>query len=80
MDDKTIAGTTGAAVRAEAARVGMSLRVLAREMGVSHAYITRRVSGRIAFNVTDLDTIARILGISVSVLVPQPREANGSAA
>lgn len=80
MDDKSAAVTTGAAVRAELARAGLSQRELARRLNVSHTYITMRTKGVIAFNVTDLARVAEVLDIPVAVLVAQPVRANGSAA
>lgn len=74
MDDTTAAETTGAAVRAECARRSVSQRELARRMGVSHTYVTKRTAGIIAFNVTDLARIASILGISARVFVADSAE------
>lgn len=66
----TPAVDTGAAIRAEAARAGLSLRALARELGRSHTFITDRAKGTVTCDVNDLVDIAQVLGIPVSRLLP----------
>jgi transcriptional regulator with XRE-family HTH domain len=41
----------------------MSATELARQMGVSQAYIWRRLDGRTSFDLDDIEAIARILGV-----------------
>lgn len=48
---------------------------LARHLGRSHSYVSRRLTGEVAFNVSELDTIADLLGVSVTQLIPVDADA-----
>lgn len=75
MDNNDVAKVTGAAVRAEAARRGMSIRELARQLGVSHSYVSYRTKGRVAFNITDLDRVSKVLDVPLAELLPRTKGA-----
>jgi transcriptional regulator with XRE-family HTH domain len=66
------AQTAAAAVRAEAARAGLSLRGLAAQLGWEDSYLQRRTSGRVPFRVDELDAIASALNIPLARLIEQP--------
>lgn len=81
----TPAAASGAAIRAEAARAGLSLRALARALGRNHTYVTDRAKGVVTCDVNDLVAIARVLGIPVTRLIPsadpaKPEAENAGAA
>lgn len=65
----------GAEVRAELARQRMSQVTLAARMNVSQAYVGRRIAGEPAFNIGELDLIARILEVPITHLLPQQQAA-----
>lgn len=62
---------TAEELRALLARRKMSATQLARHMGVSQAYIWRRLDGQTAFDLDDLEKIANILGVDVLDLFPR---------
>lgn len=49
----------------------MSATKLAAQLGISHAYLSRRLTGGVAFDVTDLERIAAALDIPVSTFMPE---------
>jgi hypothetical protein len=57
-------------VRAWLGRRRMSGAELARRMGKSQTWIARRLDGRQAFDVDDLEHVAHVLGVQVSELLP----------
>lgn len=57
-------------VRAWLGRRRMSGAELARRMGKSQTWIARRLDGRQAFDVDDLDHVANVLDVQVSDLLP----------
>jgi len=61
-------------LRALLGRRKMSATQLARHMGVSQAYIWRRLNGETAFDLDDLEKIASILAVDVLDLLPRDRE------
>jgi len=61
--------TAAAAVRAEAARAGITLRELARRLGWTHGYLQRRTSGQVPFRVNELERIAAELGVPITTFV-----------
>lgn len=72
----TVSGTplrerTAEEIRVVLARRRMSATKLARELGVSQAYVWRRLSGETAFDLDDLEGIAGVLKVSVFDLLPQ---------
>lgn len=58
-------------IRALLARRKLSASELARKMGVSQPYLSRRLTGDVAIDVDDLQTIARLLGVGMSDLLPR---------
>ena len=56
-------------IRAELARRGMHQRALAQMLGLSQASVSARLSGGAEWRVSELQAVARILGIRVSLSV-----------
>lgn len=63
---------TAEEVRVALARKRMSATQLAKQMGVSQAFIWRRLSGETAFDVDNLERIGAILGVEPADLLPRP--------
>lgn len=61
-------------LRVEMARRRMTQRGLADATGLSQSYIGRRMTGELPFTTDDLATIAAVLRMSVSALIPQTVE------
>ena len=59
-------------LRAVLARRRLSASELARRMGVSQPYISRRLTGDTALDIDDLEQIAGILGMEIADLFPMP--------
>lgn len=53
-------------IRAELARQRVSQSELAARLGVSRAYVTRRLSDHTPLSITDLANIADLLGVPVA--------------
>lgn len=62
-------------VRAEMARARLSGSQLAEKLKMSHPYLSRRLTGKVAFDTDDLAAIAEVLGISVMDLMRAPERA-----
>ena len=62
-------------VRAELARARMSGTQLAEKIGRAHPYVSRRLTGRVAFDTDDLAAISEALGINVCDLMRAPERA-----
>jgi transcriptional regulator with XRE-family HTH domain len=58
-------------VRVALARRRMSASRLAKELGVSQTYVWRRLSGETAFDLDDLEKIAKVLRVSIVDLLPK---------
>ena len=58
-----------AKVHAEMARQRMSQTAIAERMAVSQAYVSRRLTGEVAFDLVELDLVASILGVPVEQFV-----------
>lgn len=56
-------------LRAEMARSRVSQQELASRLGLTQQKISRRMSGRVAFSLDELEQIASALGLSVQDLV-----------
>ena len=56
-------------IRAAMSRENLSGVRLASIIGKSQPYVSRRLSGRLAFDVDDLEVISRVLGVSPSELM-----------
>lgn len=82
-DRESARGRVAAEVRAELARARVSGNKLAAVLGQSQPYWSRRLSGKVAFDVDDLDAVAGLLGVPVtrffsSVDGPRPAGPGGT--
>ena len=66
---KTSAATVGHNVRAEMTRQSFTQSDIATALGVSQSGISRRLLGAIAFDVTELTTLAHLFGVPASQLL-----------
>jgi transcriptional regulator with XRE-family HTH domain len=62
-------------VRAEMGRARLSGTQLADKIGRSHAYMSRRLTGTVAFDTDDLAAISDALGVAVVDLICAPERA-----
>lgn len=65
-------------LRVVLARKRMSGSELARRTGMKQPYLSRRMTGEIAFDLDDLEVIASALGIKVQDLIAGPGSSPGS--
>ena len=68
---QTATAQTGANVRAEIARRGMTQAAISECIGVSQSQLSKRLQGRIPFNVNELAAIASALDVPLSDLIPR---------
>ena len=68
MKPNLLAQRVASNVRAEMARAGFSQSTLARRMGRTQQYLSRRVAGHVPFDVADLADIANYLNTPVEIL------------
>ncbi|QHB37266.1 helix-turn-helix DNA binding domain protein [Gordonia phage Gudmit] len=74
MPNNSLAQRVAGNVRAEMARHGCSQSTLARKMQRTQQYVSRRVTGHIPFDVSELEEISQILDVPVeSFFVSAPR-------
>lgn len=66
----TPATETGANIRAEMARRGITQTMLAKHLGVAQAQVSKRLRGTIAFDINELCAIAQFLDVPLDVLLP----------
>lgn len=52
------------------ARQRKSGRAVADALGVSHMYLSRRINGRVPFDVAELAAVAEVLGVPLSQFLP----------
>lgn len=71
----TPSAVTGANVRAEMARRGVTQETLARKIGLSQAAVSARLRGRTPFDVNELTQISAILGVPAASLLPADAKA-----
>jgi predicted transcriptional regulator len=57
-----------AAVRAEMARRNVTQQMLADQLGMTQAAVSRRLVGRVPFDAEELGRVAEYLGVPVSLL------------
>lgn len=69
MQNVTAAQRTAANVRAEMARKRISQTKLAESLGWSQGAVSRRLSGRVALDLDELERIADQLGVTISELI-----------
>lgn len=69
--------SVAAKIREELDRQDISYRELGRRLGVSIAYVSRRLSAEpeVQFRVDELETIAAALGVPVTAFLPTPDRA-----
>jgi transcriptional regulator with XRE-family HTH domain len=67
----TASQRVAANVRAELARHGRSQGDLGQALSRSQPYVSRRLSGKVAFGVDEVEQIATWLGVPVSALIGQ---------
>ncbi|MEO3927866.1 helix-turn-helix transcriptional regulator [Micromonosporaceae bacterium B7E4] len=60
---------TAEEIRVHLARRRMSAAELSRRTGLKQPYVSRRMTGEIAFDLDDLEVIARELGVKVADLI-----------
>lgn len=67
---ETTVGYVAGEIRAHSARMGLSGRQLAFQLGKSQPWISRRLTGEVPFDVEELDAVASILGVAPRDLFP----------
>jgi transcriptional regulator with XRE-family HTH domain len=74
--------SVSARVREELKTQDVSFRELARRMGVSIAYVSRRLSDEpdVHFRIDELEKVANALGVPVQRFVTNPRRRSAGAA
>ena len=65
----TPSAATGANVRAEMARCGVTQTTLARKIGLSQTAVSARLKGRTPFDINELVLIAQVLGVPLDTLL-----------
>jgi transcriptional regulator with XRE-family HTH domain len=60
----SLSETVAAEVRAELARQKVTGKTLAAHLHVSHAYVSRRLTGAAPFDVDDLEQICQLLNVA----------------
>lgn len=68
---KTTAERTGANVRAEMARRGLSQVALAEQLGISQSMLSNRLAGKTVFNIDELTRIAAALDVPIAALLAE---------
>lgn len=63
---------TGDRVRRAMAEAGVKQTDAAAAIGITQGQLSRRLSGRIAFRVDELATIARLCRVPTASLLPEP--------
>lgn len=64
--------TVASTVKAEMARRNVTQRQVAEALGIAQTQVSRRLLGRISFNVDELQTVANLLDIPVAALIAGP--------
>ncbi len=71
----TLADSVAAEVRAQLARRQLTGTALAAAIGKSEMYVSRRLRGGVAFDLEDVEQVARFLGVAVVDLMPAAERA-----
>lgn len=66
----TLTDIVAGEVRAQLARRKLTASALADAIGRSEMYVSRRISGNVAFDLADIEQVARFLGVAVADLLP----------
>lgn len=69
MEIATPSGRVAANVRGELARQRRTQIDLGQALGRSQPYVSRRLNGRVAFDVDELSRVADFLGVTLAVLL-----------
>lgn len=80
MEIATASQRVAANVRAELARHSRSQADLGQALGRSQPYVSRRLNGKVAFGVDEVERIAVWLAVPVAALMVQQPAPAGSAA
>lgn len=70
--EATLSETAAEEILAMLARRRMNKSALARQLGVSHTWVTNRLSGYQEIGLNELQRIAAILDVEVTELLPRP--------
>lgn len=65
----TPSATTGANVRAEMARRGVTQTSMARHLGLSQAAVSARIKGKTPFDINELSIVAHVLDVPLDSLL-----------
>lgn len=60
-------------IRAEMARQGMSQMKLGEALGCAQNAVSRRLTGKVNFSLSEIEQIAEVLDVPVDQLMPRPR-------
>lgn len=69
------AQAVGQRVREEMERQHIRQAALAARLGLSQQAVSRRLSGRVPFNVSELAVVGRLLDVSPDAFMPTPADA-----
>lgn len=72
-DNESLSDLAAEEIRAQLGRRNMNKSELARKLGVSHTWVTNRLTGAQEIGLNDLEQIAAALGVSVMDLIPAQR-------
>lgn len=76
--DESLSVYVAEEIRAKLARQRVSASQVARQLGVSHTWMTNRLAGHQDISVNDLQRIADALGVTVADLLPSAIRAGGT--
>lgn len=74
---QSLTARLAAEVRAETARRGLKHRVIAEAIGISAAQVSQRMNGAIEWRLSELKTVADLLGVPISALI-EPASASAA--
>lgn len=66
---RTLADVAAAEVRAEMGRQRITGAALAKSLGVSDMYLSRRLTGTVPFDLAEIERVAAALGVQVTQLL-----------
>jgi hypothetical protein len=64
-----------AGIRAELARAGVEQKVVAEWLGYQPSQITRRMQGEVEWRISEIQIIAKRLGLPITALMDEPEAA-----
>lgn len=74
----TLSERAATEVRAEMGRQRMTQTALGAVLGKSQAYVWRRVMGKVAFDLAELEAIAAALDVPISQFLPTANQASAA--